>query len=258
MPRKVFYAKVRSSGSHLAGKRPSMKDVAEAAGVTPMTVCIALRDGKGVSEATKARVREVAEKLGYVRNVRRGRNATFVGAKMFHVPTEADVTLARVFCRPWMGRGIEPEELYGEAMIALMRAAVTFDPDRKASFETHLLWTVRSRLRSSFGHKSDMQLKYGITFREGDAPLLEDGQESLFDMLPAEDDGEECRMYVRELLSFAESEEQYVLERRYLDGEFPTEISRDWGRSLAEVVRLIDSGLEHIRRAISSEQMTAF
>ncbi|MEO0680898.1 MAG: LacI family DNA-binding transcriptional regulator, partial [Pseudomonadota bacterium] len=43
-----------------------MSDVARLAGVSPMTVSRALRPGASVSDATRARVRQAAEALGYV------------------------------------------------------------------------------------------------------------------------------------------------------------------------------------------------
>ncbi len=43
-----------------------MRDLAEAAGVSPMTVSRAFRDDETVSAQTRARVREIADRLGYV------------------------------------------------------------------------------------------------------------------------------------------------------------------------------------------------
>ncbi len=46
--------------------RVSLKDVAEAAGVTRMTVSLALRNHSSIPEVTRARIREHAERLGYL------------------------------------------------------------------------------------------------------------------------------------------------------------------------------------------------
>ena len=46
--------------------RVTMRDVASAVGVSPMTVSRAFRDDKTVSEKTRQKVREVARQLGYV------------------------------------------------------------------------------------------------------------------------------------------------------------------------------------------------
>jgi LacI family gluconate utilization system Gnt-I transcriptional repressor len=46
--------------------RVTMRDVASAAGVSPMTVSRAFRNDEAVSEETRAKVREVARQLGYV------------------------------------------------------------------------------------------------------------------------------------------------------------------------------------------------
>ncbi|MEU2436222.1 LacI family DNA-binding transcriptional regulator [Streptomyces rubradiris] len=46
-------------------RRPTMKDIARRAGVSESAVSFALNDRPGVSEATRARVRRVAEQLGW-------------------------------------------------------------------------------------------------------------------------------------------------------------------------------------------------
>lgn len=46
-------------------KRPSQSDVARAAGVSPMTVSLCLRNHPSIPEKTRDRIRKVAEELGY-------------------------------------------------------------------------------------------------------------------------------------------------------------------------------------------------
>ena len=43
-----------------------LKDIAYRAGVSVMTVSKALRDAKDISVATKARIKDMAEEMGYV------------------------------------------------------------------------------------------------------------------------------------------------------------------------------------------------
>lgn len=45
--------------------RPSQADVARAAGVSPMTVSLSLRNHPSIPESTRARIRRVADELGY-------------------------------------------------------------------------------------------------------------------------------------------------------------------------------------------------
>ncbi|MFI2565178.1 LacI family DNA-binding transcriptional regulator [Paenarthrobacter sp. NPDC018779] len=49
----------------MAGKRPTLMDVAEAAGVSRALVSIVMRDAPGASEATRLKVQEAARRLGY-------------------------------------------------------------------------------------------------------------------------------------------------------------------------------------------------
>lgn len=64
--------------------QPTLRDVAERAQVSPMTVSRALRDDAGVSAATKARVLDAVATLGYrpnevARNLRLGRSGGLIG-----------------------------------------------------------------------------------------------------------------------------------------------------------------------------------
>ena len=47
-------------------KRVTIKDIAFAAGITPQAVSRALRGENDISDATKRKVREIAEKLNYI------------------------------------------------------------------------------------------------------------------------------------------------------------------------------------------------
>jgi len=59
---------VTSSGPASASSRPTMRDVAEAAGVSRALVSIVFREAPGASEQTRARVLEVAASLGFTPN----------------------------------------------------------------------------------------------------------------------------------------------------------------------------------------------
>ena len=50
----------------MASKRPTMADVAKAAGVSTALVSIVFRDAPGASESTRNHVKEKAAELGYI------------------------------------------------------------------------------------------------------------------------------------------------------------------------------------------------
>lgn len=238
----------------LSGKRVTVKDVAEAAGVSLMAASLALR-GKtgpgGVSRALVDRVGVLAEKMGYTRNLRRGRKPSYEGAVLFHVPTEKDAVLARLYCNPWRGRGIEDEELFGEAMVALMLAATSYDPSRGAAFVTCLMWKVRSRLRAHFAYRAARDAERGCRFIQSLEEPVNDGDgRTVADSIPAEDRSESER-YVRELLGFASPDERTMIEMRYVDCLLPTEVARQLRKSVGQVVNGIERGLNQIRSSIA-------
>ena len=68
-----------------------LRDIAEKAGVSRMTVSLALRGDPQVSKDTQARIREIAEELGYQPNAKVSRAMSEL-AKSRHV--EADERLA--------------------------------------------------------------------------------------------------------------------------------------------------------------------
>lgn len=65
------------------GRRPTMRDVAEAAGVSPSLVSIVFRGISGASDSTRERVLKVADDLGYIRDesarALRAQRATTIG-----------------------------------------------------------------------------------------------------------------------------------------------------------------------------------
>lgn len=56
----------------------SARDIAKALNVSPATVSMALRDHKGISDETKSRVLEMAEKVGYTKHLKSSRPTVFI------------------------------------------------------------------------------------------------------------------------------------------------------------------------------------
>lgn len=87
----------------MAGKgkeedRPvNLADIAEAVGVSMMTVSLALRDHSRISEKTKRRVREKAEELGYVRDPELSRLMAYIRNRK---ATKFQANLGFLHCLP--------------------------------------------------------------------------------------------------------------------------------------------------------------
>jgi LacI family transcriptional regulator len=63
------------------GKIPSYRDIAARAGVSQMTVSLALRDHPTLPEATRRRIRQIAEEIGYRPDPQIGRMLTYIRSR---------------------------------------------------------------------------------------------------------------------------------------------------------------------------------
>jgi LacI family transcriptional regulator len=84
----------------MGSSRPTIRDVARAAGVSVMTVSRVANGQDGVSQQTAARVRQVIKTLGYQRNeladqLRRGRSTAILGLVVDDISNPFYATLAR-------------------------------------------------------------------------------------------------------------------------------------------------------------------
>lgn len=93
----------------LAKSRPTLKDIAAALNVSHPTVSRALADHKGISPETKARIKEAAERLGYVANssarmLRRGQSSV-VGLLLPDITNEFYAAVAQRLADDCSARG---------------------------------------------------------------------------------------------------------------------------------------------------------
>lgn len=135
------------SSGDLRSRRPTMADVARAAGVSRQLVSIVMRDVPGASQHTRARVREVAAQLGYVPDDRarklRQQSTTLIGItfalhQAFHgdlveysylaaAHTGYDVTLSAM--APTRGEAVAVEALLRERCDAIIMLAPSSPPE---------------------------------------------------------------------------------------------------------------------------------
>lgn len=67
--------------------------------------------------------------------------------------------LVHHFVKPYRGRGIDDEELYGTGLIGLIEAVDTFDPS-KGALSTHAAFRIRKRINELFEAKREDALMF--------------------------------------------------------------------------------------------------
>jgi RNA polymerase sigma factor (sigma-70 family) len=232
--------------------RVSIKDVCAKARVSRPTAYLALRGGGSLAPATVKRVCEAAKALGYKNDGSRGRYAQPVARKRSYEPTAADVDSARLLAQPWVNIGYDREECYGEAMIALARACISYKAE-KGTFYTHLWWNVRSRLRVKFSHHYSKAYDHGVSFISGDFLTADDSEEPVWATI--EDTKVESRKAreVMELLEYLTEDERSVIQRVVIEGHEATEVAESRGISAGEVAAAVESALIRLRGLLGWE-----
>lgn len=155
----------------MTGKRPTLMDVAEAAGVSRALVSIVMRGAPGASEATRLKVQEAARELGYrpdsrARLLRSSRTrllgVSFSTAQPFHAEI-VDAAYAGATVRGYdialsaVANG-RPESRAVESLLdlgceALIMISPTLDDTELAGYAARL--PVVSLLRDNVGHTLD-------------------------------------------------------------------------------------------------------
>src|SRR4051812_12683664 len=129
----------------LGRRRPTMSDVARAAGVSAMTVSYVYSRPGRVSEPTAAKVRQAARRLGYpgphpgARSLRRGRAGT-VGVVLGEPLTYAfdDPQAARFLAGV---AGVCATERVGLTLVPITGAADDVERVREAAVDAFVVWT---------------------------------------------------------------------------------------------------------------------
>ena len=109
-------------------KRVTIKDIAAAAGITPQAVSRALRGESDISEKTKLRVREIAEKLNYVGNSS-ARALRYGNSRMIAVVYDNPVNLYFSFMTAYLHECLKAR---GYSMLMMV------EPVRRLSAELYL------------------------------------------------------------------------------------------------------------------------
>ena len=109
-------------------KRVTIKDIAFAAGITPQAVSRALRGENDISDATKRKVREIAEKLNYIKNAAAS-SLRSGGTKMVAVVYDNPINLYFSFMTAYLHQSLKAR---GYSMLMMV------EPVRRFSAELYL------------------------------------------------------------------------------------------------------------------------
>ncbi|MCB4380104.1 LacI family DNA-binding transcriptional regulator [Synechococcus sp. MU1644] len=130
------------------GARVTMRDVAQAVGMSPMTVSRALRDDRTVNAKTRARVREVAAQLGYVYDSTaqafRTQKSGFVAVTL---PSVNNANFAETFRALTNG--------LGESGLQLLLGSTNYRVEREEELVRQLLTRNPEALVLTGGHHTD-------------------------------------------------------------------------------------------------------
>ncbi|MGX9356783.1 LacI family DNA-binding transcriptional regulator [Roseobacteraceae bacterium S113] len=125
-----------------------MRDVARAVGVSPMTVSRALRDDQTVNQATRDKIRSVAQDLGYVYDTTaqafRRQKSGFVAVTM---PSLNNANFAQTF------RGLS--DRLGESGIQLLLGSTSYSVEREEALVNQLLTRNPEALVMTGGHHTE-------------------------------------------------------------------------------------------------------
>ena len=132
----------------MGNARITMRDVAQAVGMSPMTVSRALRDDNTVSAQTRARVRQVAQELGYVYDSTaqafRTQKSGFVAVTL---PSVNNANFAETFRA--LSNGL------GQAGVQLLLGSTNYRVDKEEELARQLLTRNPEALVLTGGHHTD-------------------------------------------------------------------------------------------------------
>ncbi len=136
----------------MGNARITMRDVAQAVGMSPMTVSRALRDDNTVSAQTRARVRQVAQELGYVYDSTaqafRTQKSGFVAVTL---PSVNNANFAETFRA--LSNGL------GQAGVQLLLGSTNYRVDKEEELARQLLTRNPEALILTGGHHTDATRK---------------------------------------------------------------------------------------------------
>lgn len=145
------------------GARVTMRDVAQAVGMSPMTVSRALRDDRTVNSKTRERVRQVADDLGYVYDSTaqafRTQKSGFVAVTL---PSVNNANFAETFRALTNG--------LGEAGVQLLLGSTNYRVEREEELVRQLLTRNPEALVLTGGHHTDETRKL---IQSRDLPVIE-------------------------------------------------------------------------------------
>lgn len=134
-------------------------------------------------------------------------------------------------------QGADADDLRGEAMVALMRAAKAYDPSRGAAFTTLACPYIRNGIGAALRRDGRRRERYGLA-----------------DVPPArEDDAAEAashRATVAALMLVLRKQERAVIERLYLRGETQADVASALGVGAARVRQIEAAALTRLRAAL--------
>lgn len=145
--------------------------------------------------------------------------------------------LAIKWANHYKGKGIEWEELVGEAYLGLTYAKRTFDPSRSTNFAGHAVVTIRGFIGNLFKKKAN---KINLVFCDTEIEHIADAFEEPKDILD-----------VHELVNKLPDRQAYVIRQRYFREKTYKEIAAKLSISLQRVEQIERQALNNLRKQVA-------
>lgn len=163
---------------------------------------------------------------------------------------ENNIGLAYYFAQQYVGNGIEYDDLKSLALVGLVKAANTFNPDNDIKFSTYAAVCIKNEIKMCFRKQKTYNQFHMVSLEE---PLNDEGFE-LKDTIEDDDIGFDEVLSMHDDLQCAmkilTNRERQVMEMKYVMNLSQTETARILGVQQPSISKIADRALLKLRNVM--------